>query len=57
MAKRYHSEINSTTVKMEDWGNKAASMPEEGLGDSREGLDKNIKENSIKKSKIRPRGV
>lgn len=56
MAKRYYSEINSTKPKIEDWDNKAASMPEQDLGDHREGLDKNIRENNIKKSKISPRG-
>ena len=63
MAKYYlHNESHShhnenVTPRFEDWEGPKGEMPEEGLGDTREGIDKQIRGDSIKKSKIKPRGV
>lgn len=55
MKKRYYSEVNSTQVKMEDWDAVKPTMPEGDLGDSREGIDEQIRKDNVHKTKIKPR--
>jgi len=56
MAKRYHeTNIQGDKTRFENWDQPESTMPEGDLGDSRQGIDKQIKGDSIKKIKIKPR--
>ena len=56
MAKRYHEgNIEGDRTKFENWDGPEGGMPEGDMGDSKEGIDKQIKKNDIKKIKIEPR--
>ena len=53
-----HSHHNeNVTPTFEDWEGPKGEMPESDLGDTREGIDNQIRGNDIRKSRIKPRGV
>ena len=57
MAKKYYESGDKITPRFENWEGPSGEMPENGLGGSRSGIDEQIRKDSIKKSKIKPRGV
>lgn len=56
MAKRYHEgNLGGDKTRFENWDQPEATMPESDLGDSRQGIDKQIRGDSISKIKIKPK--
>jgi hypothetical protein len=61
MAKKFHGKYeakgHSTEATVENWDGPFPQMPETYLGDSREGIDEQIRKDDIRKIDIKPRQI
>ena len=55
--KKYEGKGHSDKATIENWDGPLVGMPETYLGDSREGIDEQIKKDNIRKTDIKPRQI
>lgn len=53
----YQPKRNTDKATFENWDAPLPSMPEVDLGDSREGIDRQIRKDNIKGTNIKPRQI
>ena len=59
MAKKFYDNGNKNggDARYENWESPKGGMPEQDLGGSRQGIDKQINQDNIKKTNIKPRAI